>query len=103
MRGGARVGAGRKAHLEDSTVEQILRLSASTILKALRSDEIKLEVRADLASRFIVKKVKSADLGINGHIGNTIYIIAGNDKDVPKDLLEVFPSQLPADNQKIQE
>lgn len=59
--GGARVGAGRKPKLETATMDHILRLSASTILKCLRDPSIPLVDKAELASKYLVRKVRSAD------------------------------------------
>lgn len=61
MHGGARVGAGRKPNVENYTIGNILRLSASTILKALRDPSIPLIDKAELASKYLVRKVRSAD------------------------------------------
>lgn len=55
--GGARVGAGRKAHIEDKTIETILRLSAYNIIRAFRSPEIDQKFKAELGKHFILKKI----------------------------------------------
>lgn len=56
MRGGKRPGAGRKAHLEDKTVEEIVNLAAKTVYEALQPDsELPYEMRVELASRVLVK------------------------------------------------
>lgn len=57
MKGGARVGAGRKAHLEDKTIETILRLSAYNIIKAFRDASIPQQFKAELGKHFVLKKI----------------------------------------------
>ena len=55
--GGARIGSGRKAHIEDKTIETVLRLSAYNIIRAFRSPEIPLQFKAELGKHFILKKI----------------------------------------------
>ena len=55
MAGGKRIGAGRKPHLEDKTAEMIVRMSAATILHALRSKELDIEKRSEIARHFVLK------------------------------------------------
>lgn len=83
MHGGARVGAGRKPTIENYTVGNILRLSASTILKALRDPDLSLEKKAELASRFIVRRVRSADSEAEEKSGGNRILIYVERGDAP--------------------
>ena len=56
-KGGRRPGSGRKAHLEDKTVEEICRLASKTIKEALESKTLDLEFRAELAAKIFVKRM----------------------------------------------
>ena len=75
QRGGARIGAGRKPHLEDKTIEQICRMSASSILHAFRSPDVPLQFKAQLGKEFIIKKMPS-NLAIKGELKNSVVFIA---------------------------
>ena len=75
MRGGARLGAGRKPHLEDKTIEQICRMSASSILHAFRDPSIKLEFKAQLGRDFIIRKMPS-NVALKGELKNSVVFIA---------------------------
>lgn len=55
--GGPRANAGRKCHLEDKTIQDILRLSAANIIRAFRSKEIPLQFKAELGKHFVLKKI----------------------------------------------
>jgi len=59
MSGGPRKGSGRKAFLEDKTREEILKLSAKTILEALQCEKLSFEFRSDLAAKIYVKSMPS--------------------------------------------
>ena len=74
--GGARVGAGRKAHLQDKTAETIIRLSASTIIHALRDKNLAIELRADIAKHFVLKAIPQAS-DEESNLRGLIYIVNG--------------------------
>lgn len=60
--------AGRKAHLEDKTKEEIMRMSAATVLRALRSKELSFEFRASLARDFVIKSMPTKIEGHERHL-----------------------------------
>ena len=49
--------SGRKAHLEEKTIIQVLRLSAANIIRAFRSKDIPLQFKAELGKHFVLKKI----------------------------------------------
>lgn len=54
---GAKGRSGRKAHLEDRTIKEIINLSSSVVLQALKAtpDEFPYEAKVELASRILIK------------------------------------------------
>ena len=84
MMGGARVGAGRKAHLEDKTVQTVLRLSAYNIIKAFRSDKISLEFKAELGKHFVLKKIPTV-LQSDGSFAPKMVMLVRNDRAVAEE------------------
>lgn len=58
-RGGVKGRSGRKAHLEDKTVAEILALSARTINQALNDLTLPIQFRAELASKIYTKAMPS--------------------------------------------
>lgn len=81
MHGGVRVGAGRKAHLEDKTIQTVLRLSAYNIIKALRSPEIPLQFKAELGKHFVLKKIPTV-IESDGSFAPKMVMLVRNDKAV---------------------
>lgn len=57
--------SGRRGYIEEKTMKELLRLSASTIFKALRSSELTLKDKANLASEYIKRQVplKTEEIG----------------------------------------
>lgn len=48
--------SGRKAHLEDKSIEEIVKLSAKTVYDALQPDsQLSYEMRVELSSRIFMK------------------------------------------------
>ena len=72
--GGQRVGSGRKPHLQDKTKEQIMRYSASTILKALRDKSLDLKFRADLAKDFVIKTIPNK-IEVDGQLRSAVIFV----------------------------
>ena len=56
---GVKGRSGRKPYLQEKTTEEILQLSAMTIIHALKDETLKLEFRADLASKIYIKAMPS--------------------------------------------
>lgn len=54
---GVKGRSGRKAHLESKTITEIMRLSTATIFHALRSKELPLATRAEIATRFVLRVI----------------------------------------------
>ena len=73
--GGARLGAGRKVKLENVTKQTILRLSASTILKALRDSSLDLQFRAALAKDFVLRQIPNK-VEVDGELKQAVIFIA---------------------------
>lgn len=79
--GGKRLGAGRKVSLENQTLEQIKRYSASTILKILRDKTSDLELRADISTKVILKAMPS-QVTSDGSFAPKTVIIMRNERSL---------------------
>lgn len=65
---GVKGRSGRKAHLDDKTVEEIVNLSSKVIRQALNDESLDIEFRAELAAKVFVKAMPQkvdADLNHN--------------------------------------
>lgn len=82
--GGKRVGAGRKCHLEDKTIQTILRLSAYNIIKAFRSPEIDQEFKAELGKHFVLKKIPTV-IESDGSFAPKMVMLVRNDRAVAEE------------------
>lgn len=100
-RGGFRPNAGRRPQLSDKDLKEIVSMSAMTIMHALtakkpESEEyvLPLETRAELASKFVIKAMPSADEG-EGRAGVIVYITNNDPKsiDYPKQVLPAPSSE----------
>lgn len=94
--GGRRKGAGRKAHLEDKTIEEIVNLSANTIKQALEDETLDLEFRADLASKIFVKRMPQIVQGDGQQQILIVRMNEGSAQEVPGQL-RVHRSPTPGD------
>lgn len=81
MRGGARVGSGRKAHVEDKTIEMILRLSAYNIIRAFRDKAIPQTFKAELGKHFILKKIPTV-IESDGSFAPKTIVLLRNEKSI---------------------
>lgn len=104
MHGGARVGSGRKPKIETATIDRILRLSASTILKALRDPSITLIDKAELASKYLVRKVRSADSEAEEKSGgNRVLIYVERGSGTIENREQILSALSPSENPRIDE
>lgn len=79
--GGARIGAGRKAHLEDKTIETVLRLSASSIIKAFRDPLVDIKFKAELGKHFVLKKIPTV-IESDGSFAPKTIVLLRNEKSI---------------------
>jgi hypothetical protein len=86
---------GRKAHLEDRKMQEIIQLSAATIFRALNAsdEEFSLERKAELASKFIVKRIPSIDAEENLNGNKILVYVAGSARDKEQILSALSPTE----------
>lgn len=68
---------GRKAKLEDKTLNEILRLSAYNILRYLRSPDISIKDKAEFSKGMVIKTIP-AEITADGNVGHTLIYIGRN-------------------------
>ena len=80
-RGGKRLDSGRPAKFENKTIEQILRLAAVNVLRFLRSEDFTLKDKAELGSKFIIKRMPVA-LESDGSFAPKTIVLLRNEKAI---------------------
>lgn len=92
--GGARVGAGRKAHLEDKTIQTILRLSAYNIIRYFRSPDFTVKEKAELGKHFVLKKIPTV-VESDGSFAPKTIVLMRNDKAIEENTEKLSMKDLP--------
>lgn len=77
-RGGARVGAGRKTYLEETTKRELVRLCAAKIIIALRSPKISEKDKAHIALEIAKRSFPNVTEEIGNIAKNIIFNITKN-------------------------